>query len=488
MWQTLRLVNHALRLKRVLRWRPADIRALQEHRLRALVARARAESSFHRERLRDVDPAHFKLDDLPVLTKPQMMENFDRFLTVPGLRRADLEAFMSNPGRLGQWYLGKYAPSRTSGTQGMKALIVQDQGMMELLFALQMSRGGAFPTDPISIVRHALRPARLAVVTIGRGFYPTAAALAYAPSATSAFVRRLWLQHFEPIEETVARLNEFQPNVLLAYANVLELLAREALAGRLRLAPGRLCQVINMSEPLSDGGRHLISEAFGLPATNNYALGECMALTVGCPQGHGMHLQADWAVLEVVDCRNRPVPPGHPGEKVLVTNLYNTIQPFIRYEVPDVVTMSPTPCPCGNPLPLVLKVEGRQDEVIWVRAGDGFRQIHPYVFVDVLDECLEVGWYQIVQEERNRFRLRAAPAPGQHPEAERLGRVVRQGLERFGLGGLIQLDVEISSEVAPDPGSGKLKRITSRVGPPEGTPAGTAPPSGASLSRASGSE
>ena len=72
-----------------------------------------------------------------------------------------------------------------------------------------------------------------------------------------------------------------------------------------------------------------------------------------------MHLQADWAVLEVVDRRGEPVPPGQPGEKVLLTNLYNTVQPFLRYEVDDVVTMSPGPCPCGNPLPLILRVEGR---------------------------------------------------------------------------------------------------------------------------------
>ena len=145
-------------------------------------------------------------------------------------------------------------------------------------------------------------------------------------------------------------------------------------------------QVINMSEPLSNGARHLVGEAFGVPVTNNYATGECMALSMGCPQAHGMHLQADWAILEVVDRRHRPVPAGERGEKALLTNLYNTVQPFIRYEIQDVVTMSPSPCPCGSPLPLILKVEGRTDEMVWIRDGSGYRQVHPYVFVDVLDE------------------------------------------------------------------------------------------------------
>src|SRR5207302_8334358 len=58
------------------------------------------------------------------------------------------------------------------------SLIVQDFPMMELLFALQMTRGSVFPTTPAEVLKRAFRQARLAAVTIGRGFYPTAAALA----------------------------------------------------------------------------------------------------------------------------------------------------------------------------------------------------------------------------------------------------------------------------------------------------------------------
>jgi phenylacetate-coenzyme A ligase PaaK-like adenylate-forming protein len=191
-----------------------------------------------------------------------------------------------------------------------------------------------------------------------------------------------------------------------------------------------------------------------------------MALTTSCRLGHGMHVQADWAALEVVDRHNQPVKPGTPGEKVLVTNFYNSVQPFIRYEIPDVVTISPTPCTCGSPFPLVLKVEGRADQVVWIRAGDGYRQVHPYVFVDVLDERPEVGYYQIEQLERNRFSLRAAPAPGRQLDREQLVQAMQHGLAQHDLAGLIQLDVMIDNAIAPDPRSGKLLRIKSGLGPP----------------------
>src|SRR5205823_4667262 len=115
------------------------------------------------------------------------------------LKQADLEEFVSDPERLGQWYRGEYAPTRTSGTQGMKALIVQDRAMLELLFALQMGRGSVFSSTPADVVKRLLHPARLATVTIGRGFYPTGAALAYAPAAANAFIQRLWVTEIDPL-------------------------------------------------------------------------------------------------------------------------------------------------------------------------------------------------------------------------------------------------------------------------------------------------
>ena len=468
-FSALHLLLKGLQEKAALRRGPEHVQALGQQRLRALVAHAKANSPFYQEHLRAVDPERFALEELPTVSKPTMMENFNRFVTDRRLKLAEMEAFMRDPARLGQWYLDEFALSHTSGSSGLQAVIVQDRAMMELLFALQMLRGSSLTRSAKAILQRVFKRTRLAVVTIGQGFFPSASALAYEPKGATTFVERKWLTRIEPWSEVVIQLNEFQPEVLLAYANVLEMLSREALAGRLQIGTGKpLRQIINMSEPLSDGAKRLVEQAFGLRVTDNYAMGECMALTTACPQGHGMHVQADWAILEVVDRNFKPVPPGQPGEKVLVTNLYNRVQPFIRYEICDVVTMSPEPCPCGLPLPLILKVQGRTDEVVWIKDGDHFRQVHPYVFVDMLDEFPAVGWYQITQTDRNRFLLRAVPAPGRTVQKEDLIQIMHSGLQRFGLEKLIRLDIEVAKDVAPDPKTGKLKRISSKIGPPEG--------------------
>ena len=67
----------------------------------------------------------------------------------------------------------------------------------------------------------------------------------------------------------------------------------------------------------------------------------------------------------MVDGDNQPVPPGVPGEKVLVTVLFGRTQPLIRYEMSDSITSSDrVHCPCGRPYPLIEGVQGRVEEAL----------------------------------------------------------------------------------------------------------------------------
>lgn len=57
-------------------------------------------------------------------------------------------------------------------------------------------------------------------------------------------------------------------------------------------------------------------------------------------------MNADWVLLEPVDERHRPTPPGVPSHTVLLTNLANRVQPLIRYDLGDSVTLLDRPCQC----------------------------------------------------------------------------------------------------------------------------------------------
>ena len=78
---------------RRLRWDAGRLAAERERRLRELLVWAAGRSPFWRERLAGHDLTsftEFDLFSLPVLTRAEMMAEFDRVVTVPGLTLARL--------------------------------------------------------------------------------------------------------------------------------------------------------------------------------------------------------------------------------------------------------------------------------------------------------------------------------------------------------------------------------------------------------------
>lgn len=452
-----------LALSRVRQWDPQRVAALQDARLRALLRHTVERSPFYRQKYRGLDPDLCRLQDLPPTNKAELMAHFDDAVTDRRIRRPELEAFLDDPSNEGRPFLGEFAVSHTSGSQGQPMLMVQGPRQVELFFGLQMTRGNARRPTPIEAMRRFLSPARLAVVTLKKGFYPSASLFEYMPPHVRHFVRLLWLSQTD--DNLVERLNAFRPTALTAYAGVLEVLSLEAEAGRLRLAP-HLQQVTNNSEELTERARRRLVDAFGTPIINNYATGECPFLTNGCPTDHGAHVNADWAILEVVDDQYRPVPPGTPGRKVLITNLANTTQPFIRYEIGDVATMADRPCGCGSRLPRVERIDGRSADSFWVRDGQNHRLLINSVFKNAFDYVREVREWQAVQHSRNGILLRVELLPGVTLDEAHAWRAIDRQLAMYGFQGLIELRLEVVPRIDPDSSTGKTRRIISLVGPP----------------------
>jgi phenylacetate-coenzyme A ligase PaaK-like adenylate-forming protein len=468
MWTTTSFFFHILRLLAVGKRAPEQILALQQARLRRLLLSAVEHSPFYRRQFAGIDLRCCDLKDLPTMTKGEMMESFDEVVTDRRITRAGVERFLSDPENRGKLYLNRYAVCHTSGSQGQPAVVVQERSDILMAFAVEIARGKTGPVKPLALLaKHLRERARIAVVTQRPGFYPSGAVFAYLTEACLPFLRVLRLSIFDAVAETVARLNEFRPHFLIGYTSALEVLAREERAGHLRLgASGTLQQIGNVSEPLPPHVRETIEEVFGVHVADHYALGECLALSSGCPVSSGAHLNADLACLEVVDDACQPVPDGVAGSKVLVTNLYNFVQPLIRYQVGDVVTISPVPCPCGSPMAHIQSVAGRTKERLWIEEDGECRELPYYVFLAALHHCLEVAEHQVLQTGSNHFVVRVAPIPGKTVSSRRIKQLVYQSVTAEGLAGHFDLDVEIVNQIALDPRSGKLPRVRNLVGPP----------------------
>jgi phenylacetate-CoA ligase len=158
----------------------------------------------------------------------------------------------------------------------------------------------------------------------------------------------------------VTKLNAYAPTAMVAYPSLMQLLAGEQIAGRLRIAPKYLqCT----SEVLTDAGRDVIAAAFKIEPANLYAASECGCIAATCSEG-SLHIAEDLCLLEIVDEKNRPVPDGEEGAKALLTVFASRTIPLIRYELSDRLIHDPNPCTCGLPFARLKSVSGRTADIL----------------------------------------------------------------------------------------------------------------------------
>jgi phenylacetate-CoA ligase len=143
-----------------------------------------------------------------------------------------------------------------------------------------------------------------------------------------------------------------------------------------------------------------LQEAFGVHPFDAYGCTEGLWGSE-CEHHQGIHLFEDSTLVENVDADGQPVAAGQPGARLLVTNLYNLVQPLLRLEVTDLVTLDPDPCRCGRILVRASAIHGRSDDVLSLAARDGGRvAVHPLQFA-LLTRDPQVREFQVVQTARS---------------------------------------------------------------------------------------
>jgi len=202
-----------------------------------------------------------------------------------------------------------------------------------------------------------------------------------------------------------------------------------------------------------------LQDAFGVHPFNAYGCTEGL-WGAECEHHQGLHLFEDRTLVENVDPDGRPVPAGEPGARLLVTNLYNLVQPLLRLEVTDLVTLDPDPCPCGRTLVRVSAIHGRSDDVLSLSARDGGRvSVHPLQFA-LLTRDPQVREFQVVQDGPVLHVLivaSQAPAASHDPLETRLGQAIAQQLLKLGVQDP-QVTVERRQQL-PRGAGGKLKLV-----------------------------
>lgn len=467
MIERLRRVPSALRAVRAAReleahgeWSPERVRSHQRQRLLETVRHAAAHSPYYRERIAGIELGDdLDLTALPTIDKATMLENFDalvtdRRLTLKGAERQLGE--LENAGARGDpLLLGEYRAVATGGTSGRRGVFVYDRaGWTETLAGIVGCWNFYFDFAPRAPRRrlaalHADHPVHLG----GR----------WNRSIDVGLHRLLRLDARTPIDEMVEPLNAFQPEGINSYPSVAALLAERQLAGELRISPR---VIATTAEVLTAEMRERIVAAWGRAPFDYYGASEVGLIATECDRHAGKHVFEGQALLEVVDDDYRPVPPGEPGSRLLLTNLFNRTQPLIRYELNDLLTLSPEPCPCGRPFPLVTAVGGRSDDVLDMPAvAGGLVKVHPIALRSPLAGVASLSQYRIVYA-AGELRVKAVLVG---PDGRRTCEEIQTGL-RDALAGrgvkVPPIQVESVADIPRHPSSGKHKVIEVRAAQP----------------------
>lgn len=182
-------------------------------------------------------------------------------------------------------------------------------------------------------------------------------------------------------------VQKFRPTYFYGYPNVIERFARVLLRHHLDPSGLQLKAVVVTAEQLFPETRKLLETVFRTRVVVDYGTSEFGPIAYECPQG-SLHLMSENLIVEIVDEKGKPVPPGEKGE-IVVTDLHNYAMPFIRYRTGDLGRMSEEFCPCGKQQLLLKELIGRAVNLLRSTSG---KDVHPTVpFYLVQDIARKTG-------------------------------------------------------------------------------------------------
>lgn len=188
---------------------------------------------------------------------------------------------------------------------------------------------------------------------------------------------------------------KYRVTYILGYSSALYTLAQEAL--RQKRKDIQLKVAISNAEPLLDYQREAIGAAFNCPVRETYGMAEIVAAAGDCERGR-LHQWLDVGIIETNSTGKGE------AEDFICTGLVNADMPLIQYRVGDCGSFSDEKCDCGRTLPLIEKIEGRSDDVLYTTDGRRVGRLDP-----VFKNDLPVKEAQIIQKSLKKIVVRLIP-------------------------------------------------------------------------------
>jgi phenylacetate-CoA ligase len=274
--------------------------------------------------------------------------------------------------------------------------------------------------------------------------------------------RKYWFQHLRIMQreficlynknrDPIEYLQRANPGIISSQPSILKLLALEV--KRREIIEIRPRVIFSTSELLEQETRELIESTFKAEIFEYYGSQEFGCIAWECSKHRGYHLNIDTMVVEFIKDGKR-VAPGERGE-LICTSLHSYTMPFIRYKIGDIGIYSDERCPCGRELPLMNKLEGRENDFIKLPNGEVFA---PTTFSIIIRGIKGIKQYRVVQEKIDKLVIYIVKKKDFNWSIpvqirEKVKRVLKQD---------VHIEVKIVDSIPRD-SSGKLRSVISKV-------------------------
>ena len=361
---------------------PEQLRRQQVHQLEQLVRFAKGQVAFYKTRLNCLFDANdqFRMShwpDVPILTRGDLHAHRDEMLTDQLPAGHGLTA-----DHLGSGTTGKSVTTRHNGliSEVSDALYFRALGWHGIDYSKTLFAwfGGDQDVD------------RWPDGTMGTAWGPDWD----TRSAVGKFCK---LSRLDKVEHAIDFMLRHRPSYVTGRPNAMLELALETERRGLDI---KLDAIISFSAQLTQSVRDECSRIFNAKIIDRYASKEVYDIAHQCPTSDHLHIGAEAMVFEVLNVENKPCATGTPG-RVVVTPFYNTVQPFIRYDLGDIVTLGET-CACGRNLPVILALNGRTIHLFVGPKGKRFSLRLP----DLLRKTIGAMEWQVAQIEMNTVEIR----------------------------------------------------------------------------------
>lgn len=413
-------------------------RAEQEQRLRRLLCHAYRTVPFHRKRFDDAgfDPLRARIDQplpLPVLTRDDLR-----------LRSKDLLS--------SRYSTDDLLSSVTGGTTSTPARFYRDLEGLRDKTALNLhlnTWAGYNAGDSVLMLWGAHRDLELHPSWRWRLYEEK---LMRRIAAPSGYLNEEILERFR------VRYEQHRPKVVYAYTSVLVAFAEYLRNRGFRHRPKVL---IATAEPLSDCGRQVIQSVFERPVYDHYGSRDVGMIASQCAAHDALHFHSWGCHIEFDPIGSTPDGTAY---RLLVTDLLNYGQPFIRYDTGDCVTLAEKPCSCRRNFPSAGKVLGRIIDGLMLSN----KSIVPGTAIAtkmgaISGNFLAISQIQFVQKNYDHLHLRYVVSPGTDSTQRELESI------RDGINALVGQPMTWSFEEVPEiprERSGKTRLCLSEVAAP----------------------